>query len=426
MEICGDFMTNSVISVIIPIFNSGLYLKECLDSVSNQTFKDLEIICINDGSTDNSLNILHEYNKLDNRIIIIDQENSGPGVARNAGLNIAKGNYIYFMDSDDFLELNALEELYSVAEEKKLDILLFKLISLDDKTHEKFKNPYYEMDFLNKNFKNKIFNYQDLDEKVFSIPASPPGKLYKKELISDIRFPEGIIFEDNPFFIEAILKADKVYFYDEYLYNRRIRDDSITTSNFENFSDCIPMLNMIVDIVKKLNLFDLFASKLYSYKISTILMRYGMLNDDELKLDFFNKMKTDFVSHKQEYESDIQFENVDFKLKQIFYLCISSNTRELFDLQLDILNYKNELSLLKNDNEELNDEILELKNDNTELNNEILELNKLLVNLQKEIRMLTLQNDKLKLKNQYLINKNFQNSNKNRKNIILTKLKKFV
>ncbi len=402
-------MINNVISVIIPIFNSELYLKECLDSVCNQTFKNLEIICINDGSTDNSLSILHEYGKQDNRIIIIDQENSGSGMARNVGLNSSNGKYIYFMDSDDFLELNALEDLYSIAEEKKLDILLFKLCSFNDKTYEKFKNPYYEMGFLNKYFKNKIFNYRDLDEKIFSIPASPPGKLYKKELISDIRFPEGIIFEDNPFFIEAILKADKVYFYDEYLYNRRIRDDSVTASNFENFSDCIPMLNMLIDIVKKLNLFEQFASKLYSYKIKTILMRYNMLNH-ELKLDFFNKMKTDFASHKQEYESDIQFENVDFKLKQIFYLCISSNTQEVFDLQLDIIN---NFSLLKKDNEELN--------------NEILELNGRLVNLQKEIHNLTLQNDKLKIQNHYLINKNFQNSNKrNKKNIILTKFKEFI
>lgn len=402
-------MTNSVISVIIPIFNSELYLKECLDSVCNQTFRNLEIICINDGSTDNSLSILQDYGKRDDRIKIIDQKNGGPGVARNVGLNISNGKYIYFMDSDDFLELNALEDLYSIAEEKNLDILLFKLCSFNDKTYEKFKNPYYEMGFLNKYFKNKIFNYRDLGEKVFSIPASPPGKLYKKELISDIRFPEGIIFEDNPFFIEAILKADNVYFYEEYLYNRRIRDDSITTSNFENFSDCIPMLNMLIGIAKKLNLFEQFASKLYSYKIETILMRYGMLNH-ELKSDFFNKMKTDFTSHKQEYESDIQFENVDFKLKQIFYLCISSNTPELFDLQLDIIN---DLSLLKKDNEELN--------------NEILELNRKLMNLQKEMRKLTLQNDKLKIQNHYLTNKNFQNSNKrNRKNIILTKLKEFI
>lgn len=402
-------MTNNVISVIIPIFNSELYLKECLDSVCNQTFRDLEIICINDGSTDSSLSILHEYSKQDNRIKIIDQENGGPGVARNVGLNISNGKYIYFMDSDDFLELNALEDLYSIAEEKNLDILLFKLCSFNDKTYEKFKNPYYEMGFLNKYFKNKIFNYQDLGEKVFSIPASPPSKLYKKELIFDIRFPEGIIFEDNPFFIEAILKADKVYFYEEYLYNRRIRDDSITTSNFENFSDCIPMLNMLIDIAKKLNLFEQFASKLYSYKIKTILMRYEMLNDDELKLDFFNKMKTDFTSHKQEYESDIQFENVDFKLKQIFYLCISSNTQEVFDLQLDFIN---DLSLLKKDN--------------NELNGEILELNSKLLNLQKEMRKLTLENDKLKIQNHYLINKNFQNSNKNKKNKFLTKLKEFI
>ena len=402
-------MTNNVISVIIPIFNSELYLKECLDSVCNQTFRNLEIICINDGSSDNSLSILHEYGKQDTRIKIIDQKNGGPGMARNVGLNNSNGKYIYFMDSDDFLELNALEDLYSIAEEKNLDILLFKLCSFYDKTYEKFKNPYYEMGFLNKYFKNKIFNYRDLDEKVFSIPASPPGKFYKKELISDIQFPEGIIFEDNPFFIEAILKADKVYFYEEYLYNRRIRDDSITTSNFENFSDCIPMLNMLIDIAKKLNLFEQFASKLYSYKIKTILMRYDMLNH-ELKSDFFNKMKTDFASHKQEYESDIQFENVDFKLKQIFYLCISSNTHELFDLQLDIIN---DLSLLKLDNEKLNTEILEL--------------NERLMNLQKEMRKLTLQNDKLKIQNHYLLNNNFQNSNKrNRKNIILTKLKEFI
>ena len=134
-----------------------------------------------------------------------------------------------------------------------------------------------------------------------------------------------------------------------------------------------------------------------------------MLNH-ELKSDFFNKMKTDFASHKQEYESDIQFENVDFKLKQIFYLCISSNTHELFDLQLDIIN---DLSLLKLDNEKLNTEILEL--------------NERLVNLQKEMRKLTLQNDKLKIQNHYLLNNNFQNSNKrNRKNIILTKLKEFI
>ena len=101
------------ISIIIPVYNTEKYLKKCLDSIINQTLKSLEIICIDDCSTDNCLHILKEYQLKDNRIKIIEQkENKGQGVARNLGLNIAEGEYIMFLDPDDWLELNALEILY--------------------------------------------------------------------------------------------------------------------------------------------------------------------------------------------------------------------------------------------------------------------------------------------------------------------------
>ena len=100
---------NPMVSVIIPVYNAEAYLEECLDSVVNQTLKNIEIICVNDGSTDNSLDILKEYQEKDDRVIIINQENQGAGVARNQGIKVAKGNYLSILDADDFFELNMLE-----------------------------------------------------------------------------------------------------------------------------------------------------------------------------------------------------------------------------------------------------------------------------------------------------------------------------
>ena len=109
------------ISVIIPIYNSEKYLKRCLDSIINQTIRELEIICVDDGSTDNSLQTLNKYSKRDNRIIIINRENLGVSAARNAGLKIAKGKYIGFVDSDDWIHLDFFEKLYTAAEKYKAD-----------------------------------------------------------------------------------------------------------------------------------------------------------------------------------------------------------------------------------------------------------------------------------------------------------------
>lgn len=104
------------ISVIIPVYNVEKYLRECLDSVVNQTFKDIEIICVDDGSTDKSLEILQEYKRKDDRFVILQQRHSGAGAARNYGLKLAEGKYIQFLDSDDYFEPTLLEELYTRAE----------------------------------------------------------------------------------------------------------------------------------------------------------------------------------------------------------------------------------------------------------------------------------------------------------------------
>ncbi len=122
------------VSIIIPVYNVEKYLKECLNSVVNQTLKEIEIICVDDGSTDNSLSILEEYAKKDNRINLLKQENSGAGAARNKGLDSARGEYIYFLDSDDFLELNAIEILYNQIAKNQADICFFKFYKYNQQT----------------------------------------------------------------------------------------------------------------------------------------------------------------------------------------------------------------------------------------------------------------------------------------------------
>lgn len=379
-------MNKIKISIIIPVYNVEEYISECLDSIINQSLREIEIICINDGSTDNSLKIIKDYEKMDSRIKVINQSNKGLGATRNVGIENSNGEYIYFMDSDDYLELCALEELYDLAKTKLLDIILFKLINFHDETQEKFTTEYYEMDFLKKRVGNNIFNYKDIKDLILRVAVSAPGKLFKKTLISDMKFPENIIFEDNPFFIEAILNADKVYFYDKHLYNRRIRDNSITTSQFSNFSDAIPISNLIFNIFKKLGLFNEFASDLFYKKINQIFYRYNLIREED-KEDFFNKMKQDFLINKEYYETFDSFINIHPRLKNIFYSCIKSDSYKEFDLHIllyetnenmiDNINklkisnnqliiqielYENEIKELKNQKNKLSLEVLKLKN----------------------------------------------------------------
>lgn len=231
-EIVESINSKPKISVIIPVHNAENYLKECLDSVVNQTFEDIEIICVDDGSSDKSLQILKKYWRHDSRFTIISQENKGLFSARNAGLKVAKGDYAYFLDSDEYIELDALQELYNQANEKDLDMVLFKTRCFFDDTKEKFTNEYFEMDFLEDLVDGNIFCYEDINQKDNDLTVPMGSTFFKCDLISDLTFPEGLIVEGNPFFMAAILKAKRVLFLDKYLHNKRERNDSITVDGF--------------------------------------------------------------------------------------------------------------------------------------------------------------------------------------------------
>ncbi len=217
------------VSVIIPVYNVEEYLEECLHSVLNQTLKDIEIICINDGSTDNSLEILNKTGNIDDRVIILDKINEGVSKARNMGLSIAKGSYIYFMDSDDYIDLNTLELCYNAAVENECDIVTFdaksfsedknlNVIKYDKSTLEEKK--YIGFEFLEELFKKKNFT------------ASCPLNFFKKDLLlkNNMKFSEGYVHEDQYFVTASYCYSSSIYYIKRALYNRRMRNGSIMTT----------------------------------------------------------------------------------------------------------------------------------------------------------------------------------------------------
>lgn len=323
------------VSVIIPIFNVEKYIMECIDSVVNQSLTDIEIICVDDGSTDNSLNLLKQIP--DNRIRIISQENKGLAAARNIGMKHATGEYIAFLDSDDFFNRDALEKLYNVAHKYLLDIVITKMINFYDETYEKFTDPYFDMNFLKDACENKVFNCNDVYSQVLNISVTAPGKLFKTDFIKEIKFKENLIFEDNPFFVEAIFKADRVYFYDEYLYNRRIRKDSIISSNFSRFSDIIEIYDILYKLLWDLGVYEDFKDKIFKKKFTNIYRRFTEV-PEEYKNDFFEKIKNDFPKYLFMLKGDDDFKNFNKRAKHILCSGINSETYQEFELSVKSYN----------------------------------------------------------------------------------------
>lgn len=356
------------VSVIIPVYNVENYLEECLDSIINQTLKDIEIICINDGSTDGSLEILNDYAGSDSRLKLINQENEGQGAARNHGIKLSQGEYIYFMDSDDILELFALEELYNMSKSMDLDILIFKLINFNDGSHEKYTSKYYEMPFLNK-YAGKIFNYNTLGEKAMNIAVSPPGKLFKRSLIFSMKFPEGVIFEDNYFFAEAMLKAKKVSFLDKYLYNRRIRNNSITNNKTIKLADTIVISNKLFDLFKEFGVYNKFKKSLIEKKIKSEYNRFSQV-DEFYKEEFFKMIQEDFRSFENEFKNDYIFlKKIHPTYRYIFNKALESQCYDDFELGVEIFIQKRKNKNLRKKKNKLEKKLKKLKKLNKELIN---------------------------------------------------------
>ena len=318
------------VSVVIPVYNVERYLEECLDSVIHQTLEDIEIICINDGSTDNSLEILEDYAKKDNRIKILNQENQGLSATRNNGLKICQGKYICFLDSDDYLELTALRETYDI---------LFKLINFDENSKKQSSEEYFDMPYLKEIVGDNVFSHKNIGENLYKISVTAHSKLFNRDLIFDMRFPEGLIFEDNVFFTEAIFKSERIIFLDKYLYNRRLRSDSITHSNTERFIDWIDVYNLLIKVTKDYGFYEEYKKVLYYKAISNSHVYFNQ-TEKKYKEVFFQKLKVDYIQKQAEWEKDNVFKNLSKDLILIFDAAIISNNHNEFEYRVNMKRLK--------------------------------------------------------------------------------------
>ena len=285
------------ISVIVPIYNAEKYLKKCLNSIIHQNFNDLEILCINDGSTDNSFKIIQNFSKKDNRIKIFNTPNNGQGSARNLGLKHATGEYVSFIDADDWIIDDAYEKLYYKSHKYDLDMLFFQMINYINSSGKLVESDLYNYDLLSNNFDIDIpFSSNDASEFLFNIAVCPVSKLYKRKFLmeNNILFPEGIIFEDNVFFYNAFLKANKISFINEHFYFRRRHSESITQNISEKSFDIVPATNELLMLFKKNNWYSEYKISLINHSFSMIL-EWFFKSKLILYEDFYIKIKSEFL-----------------------------------------------------------------------------------------------------------------------------------
>lgn len=332
------------ISIIIPVYNVEEYLKQCLDSVINQTFKDIEIIIVNDGSTDNSINIIEEYKERDSRIIFLNQENHGPGYARNSGLKIAKGEYILFIDSDDWIREDTLQELYEIVKnDKNIDLIIFQYVNYDDE-----KDKFYDEEFDSelKKYVNKTFNYEDVSN--IYLQPNPNMKFYKKSLIEEnnIQFPEELFFEDKPFHTEIVLQSNKIYYTDKTYFFRRRRQGSVTAKADDILFDSVKISNLVVNVYKKSGKYEQYMKNVINAKISYLKYCYRIIRD-EYKQDYLELLANDFDKIKSDKNTCNEYLSCLSGINREFFIKVDKNIKYQ-DLDYLLSNFKYETKITFN------------------------------------------------------------------------------
>ena len=235
-------MNTIKVSVITPCYNVEKYIEECLDSILTQSLHDVEALCFDDGSTDGTLSILKSYQEKDPRVLVIEQENSGPSVARNKGLSLARGEFVSFVDSDDLLAPDAFKKCYDLASEYCVDTVHFNAEPIFEIKEFENSPPY----FFNKNTYIRagyeIINNHETPTDGASLFAKmyQAGdyrmpiwlSFYSNEFLRkhNFRFIEGILHADDVFNFETIMSSKSVAFCENVLYFRRFRSDSIMTT----------------------------------------------------------------------------------------------------------------------------------------------------------------------------------------------------
>lgn len=328
------------VSVIVPIYKVERFLAGCLDSLITQSFEDIEIICVNDGSPDNCAKILEHYAKFDTRIKIINKENGGLSSARNAGLAAAEGEYIFFLDSDDRISSIAIETLYKNAQKNKSDIVIFDYIYKDYRV-----NIYQHLtvESLGNKYENESFNLDTIPVEIYKhLPVTVTMKFYRADLIKNLKFHEGIIFEDVPYTMETLALADYITYMPMplYYYNTE-NDNSITKKSGKEVLDIIKIYNYCEDLQKKYSRLKPYSEQIKIKFIMDFIRLYYKLSPENQE-EYFNLVKNLNINFNYEKflskEHNLGYAELENFYIQRFKILQESDFREFSNLTYEVPN----------------------------------------------------------------------------------------
>lgn len=347
------------VSVILPVYNVEKYLTQCLDSITRQTLHDIEIICINDGSTDGSYQILKEYAAKDNRIIILNQENRGAGAARNKGLGVAKGEYLAFLDSDDFFESKMLEIAYIKCKETNADFVVFRSDEyIDDKGLIKKASWTIKQELLPA---KDIFSCQDINDNTFRVFIGWAwDKLYRKSFIdkSRLSFQEIRTTNDLYFVFSALVEAERISIIDIVLaHHRKNIPSSLSVTREKSWYCFFEALLALRNRLYAKGIYEMHERSFINYALHFCLWHLNTISGESFAL-LYNKLKADIfdqlnISGKpaaffynlpdyEQYRMICDFSVTDYLLDKLKRLDNENLLlkKKLKEKHIDILSYK--------------------------------------------------------------------------------------
>lgn len=315
------------VSVIVPIYNVEKYLEKCINSLLSQTLEDIQIILVNDGSKDNSGNIAREYEKNNkNRIIYVEKENGGLSDARNYGLKYATGDFIAFLDSDDYIEKNAYEEMYNKAIEENAD--------------------YVECDFIwefpNKIRVDKQYPYKNKKEMLSFVRVVAWNKLIKRQLITDnnLEFPKGLRYEDVEFTYKLIPFVNKFAYVNKPFIHYVQREGSIANVQNERTAEIFTVLDNVIEFYKKNNIYEKYRDELeYNYArylLCSSLKRMCKIKDKTIRKKLLTESWKRLNSNFPNWKENVILKTVNIG-KNKYMRTVNKSTYKIYSKILEII-----------------------------------------------------------------------------------------
>jgi len=298
-------MEEPMVSVIMPVYNAEEYLAASINSICRQTLTDLELICVNNGSTDDSQKILNYFAAQDARIKVHEQAEPNQRAARNWGYDHAKGKYVYLIDSDDYLDVNALEQLVDAAESRNADLLyfFFREVRTDFNVIRPRPRWYAYSRFFPG---DKVFKMEEKYYKFFIQYPFPWAKLIRRELVLNHHLYFDLDcsnFDDNPHNLRTLLSAQNIYVYHEQFYNFRLHKKSMTQSRNPRIAGMTDAVRLMNEIYQAFDCYDKYVKWYLPYKIHLVAWAWKLV-PQELRRNYFNKVKELFYPGEEELFED--------------------------------------------------------------------------------------------------------------------------